>query len=172
MKFFTQHLTTSLLLSGIACVGGSSLLAAADNDIRIVPQLIVGTSGIEPGVALEYRAANLDHMVFRPEVFLSEDSRVGGGGAVLFDISKNIDLPSAHALVIGPRFVAHNSDDSGWEIDAMATYSVALGSMTVPSRHAVGALAALGVLDDKHHDNNHDETRFGANVGVFYSFRF
>jgi len=32
----------------------------------------------------------------------------------------------------------------------------------------VGVLAAVGVRKDK----EHDETRAGANAGIFYSFRF
>lgn len=168
MKTKTHFKITSFIICGIAGMSSSSFLTAADDDLRIVPQLIIGTAGIEPGVALEYRTENLAHMVLRPEVFLSEDSRIGGGAALLYDFSKSFDLPQAHALAIGPRFVAHNSDDTGWELDAMATYGVALGSMTQPSRHVLGVLAAVGVRNDK----VHDETRIGANVGIFYSFRF
>ena len=159
---------TSFIIFGIATISSSSFLTAADDDLRIVPQLVVGTAGIEPGVALEYRTGNLERIVLRPEVFLSEDSRIGGGAAVLYEVAKSFDLPQAHALAIGPRFVAHNSDDTGWELDAMATYGVALGSMTMPSRHVLGVLAAVGVRNDK----EHDETRIGANAGIFYSFRF
>lgn len=168
MKSFTQLITSSFILCSVASVSGVSLLTAADDDLRIVPQLVVGTAGIEPGVALEYRTANLDHMVLRPEVFLSEDSRIGGGAALLYEIGDMFELPRAHALAIGPRFVAHNSDDTGWELDAMATYGVSLSSMTQPWRHALGVLAAVGVRNDK----VHDETRIGANVGIYYSFRF
>ena len=161
-------MTSFFILCGVACAFGTSLLTAADDDLRIVPQLVVGTAGIEPGVALEYRTANLNHMVIRPEVFINEDSRIGGGGALLFEMSETFDLPKAHALAFGPRVVAHNSDDTGWEVDAMATYGVSLGSMTESTRHTVGVLAAAGVRKDK----EHDETRLGANAGVFYSFRF
>lgn len=168
MKSISKNKLTSFIICGIAGLSSNSVLTAADDDLRIVPQLIVGTAGIEPGVALEYRTANLDRMVLRPEVFLSEDNRIGGGAALLYEIGKSFDLPQSHALAIGPRFVAHNSDDTGWELDAMATYGVSLGSMMQPSRHAIGVLAAVGVRNDK----VHDETRIGANVGIFYSFRF
>lgn len=151
----------------VACGLAVPALQAADNDLRIVPQLIVGTAGIEPGVALEWRAPNLDHIVLRPELSLSEDQRLGAGVSVLFDLS-TLDLPHGHSLNIGPRFISHNSDDTGWEVDALATYEVALGSMLDPTRHALGVLGAVGLRDNKHRD----ETSVGASAGVFYSYRF
>lgn len=168
MKSLTHLITSSFILCGIACASGAGALSAEDTDLRIVPQLVVGTAGIEPGVALEYRTGNLNRMVIRPEVFLSEDSRIGGGGALLYEVAESFDLPREHALAVGPRFIVHNSDETSWELDAMATYSVSLSAMTQPWRHAVGVLAALGIRNDR----ERDETRFGANAGVFYSFRF
>ena len=168
MKTFTFVIASSFLLSTVASASEVGSLMSSDHDLRIVPQLVFGTAGIEPGVALEYRTAHLNRMVIRPEVFINEDSRVGGGGALLYDVGQSFDLPREHALAFGPRLVAHNSDENSWEFDAMATYAVSLSSMTKPWRHALGVLAAVGVR----HDKEHDEARIGANGGIFYSFRF
>lgn len=168
MKSFTLILASSFLLSATAGASEVGSLTSADHDLRIVPQLVVGTAGVEPGVALEYRTASLNRMIIRPEVFLNEDSRVGGGGALLYNVGESFDLPHEQALAFGPRLVSHNSDKNSWEFDAMATYGISLSSMTQPWRHAVGLLAAVGVR----HDKEHDEARIGANGGIFYSFRF
>ncbi len=158
----------SVMLSGCAF--------AVEGDFRITPQLMVGTAGFEPGLALEYRAPASPNIVFRPELFLSEDERLGGGGAVLF--APHFDLPSGQELCFGPRFVYHNSDDTGYEADALATYSVAIGGMQPNARHFVGGLAALGLRDDRHHDDDYDDGHhhhdlaIGASVGAFYSYRF
>lgn len=160
-------------LAGAGYAGAADMPRAvrtsnANDDIRIVPQVQAGTAGFEPGVALEWRSSGLDHFVIRPEVNLSEDERVGGGAALLYDLRNHLDLPSRHNLSVGPRFVFHNSDDTGAELDFMATYGVALSEGIYPWRHAVGLLATVGVRDDR----KHDEMRLGASAGAFYSFRF
>lgn len=152
----------------MVCAGALVPLLAADNDLRIVPQVMVGTAGFEPGVALEWRAADFERVVFRPEVFVNEDGRIGGGGAILYDLSTELNMPKDQALNVGPRFVQHNADDTGWEFDGMLSYEVSLSSNVKPWRHAIGALGALGVREDR----ERDQTGVGASVGAFYSFRF
>ena len=157
-------------LAAIITIASSASIAihAAEHDLRIVPQVLAGTAGLEPGVAMEWRSLDIGHLVIRPEIFLSEDHRVGGGGSVLYEFQNEIGLPAGQTLSVGPRLVGHNSDDTGWEFDAFASYAVSLGYVDRPWRHAVGALGALGVRDDR----RHDEVNLGASIGAFYSFRF
>jgi len=142
--------------------------SAVEDDLRIVAQVQSGTAGFEPGVALEWRSSTFDRFVIRPELNLSEDQRIGGGAALLYSLRKNLDLPAGQDLNVGPRVVAHNSDDTGLEVDLMATYSFALGDAMKSWRHAVGLLGTVGMRDDR----KHDETRLGASGGAFYSYRF
>ncbi len=141
---------------------------AVENDVRLVPQLLVGTAGVEPGIALEIRPPANPLFIVRPELLISEDGRLGAGGAILFDLTPSTDLPGRQAVAVGPRVVYHNADDVGWEADAMVTWSYALSHDTRPWRHAVGALAALGLA----RDTDHHDTDIGATVGAFYAFGF
>ena len=161
-----NRLTQALTLS-IAVAAGA---AALDNghDVRIVPQLMAGTSGFEPGLALEWRGPANPGIVVRPELLLSEDGRLGGGAALLVDLEQALPLPQRQAIAIGPRVVYHNSDDSSWEADVLATWSYELSADARPWRHAVGALAALGVVRDR---DAHDFD-LGASAGLFYAFGF
>lgn len=170
MRLF-HSLPSHLGLCGVAMTLALSLPAttyAAEDTLSIVPQVVAGTAGFEPGLALEWRSSQIGHFIIRPEISLSEDERIGGGGAILYDLSNDLRLPHDQALSVGPRFVAHNSDETGWEVDAMATYAMAFGDMTQNWRHSAGVLAAVGVRDDRR-DNEKD---IGASGGVFYSFRF
>ena len=134
---------------------------------RIVAQVLGGTSGIEPGIAAEWRF-NDDHLVVRPEIFLSEDAEVGGGASVAWELTF-FDLPDRHAINLGPRVVYHNSDDSGWEADLQAVYSYdLLGSPH--GHHYLEVIGAIGFLRDTS-DDNHD-TKVGASIGVGYGFQF
>ena len=143
-------------------------LHAADTDVRLVPQLVIGTAGFEPGVAVEIRGLARPELVLRPEVLLNEDGRLGVGGALLYDVSTGMDLPSRHAVAIGPRVLYHNSDHYGWAADAMATWGYDLAPEQRAWRHSIGALATVGALQDR----KHDDTDLGASVGIFYAFGF
>lgn len=152
---------------GLAAVGSSA--SAVENDVRIIPQITAGTAGVEPGLALEWRGLDgRPSFILRPEVFVSEDGRVGAGGAILYDVSPNLELPRRQALAVGPRVVYHNADHFGWEADVMATWSYDLLIRQRPWQHAIGVLGAVGVA----HDKEHDDTDVGASAGVFYSYRF
>jgi hypothetical protein len=163
------------LVAVAAIIASASTLAAADpvvnhdDDVRIVPQIMVGTSGFEPGVALEYRPAGIGWNI-RPEVFLSEDVRVGAGLAALYDFGEVIDLGNQSSLEFGPRLVYHNADNDGWEGDAMAEYVYGLDNHPTTFKQSVGLLGALGLRE--HKENGDHKLEFGANVGVFYAFRF
>lgn len=142
--------------------------SAADNDLRISPQAVVGTAGFEPGLAFEWRRLEQPLLILRPEVFVSEDGRIGAGGAILYDVSLILNLPKRQAVTAGPRAVYHNADHYGWEADAMATWSYDLVGGARAWQHTVGVLGAVGVIQDKKHDD-HD---LGASAGIFYSFKF
>ncbi len=162
---YASLLIPTALLAAVA--GGSA--AAVEGDLRIVPQLMVGSAGVEPGVALEWRGSPAGQWVIRPEVLLSNDDRPGVGIAVLYDLSSAMELPSRQAFAVGPRVVYHNSDEDGWEADALATWSFELSDdVARPWRHAIGALGALGVSQDR----EHDDSDIAVTVGAFYSFRF
>jgi hypothetical protein len=167
----SYHAPTGFSLT-LACIAvlavAGSTAYAAENDLRIVPQLMVGTAGFEPGLAMEWRGRKHLSFVVRPEVFVNEDGGVGGGGAFLVDMSAQFDLNPRHALAVGPRVVHHNSDQYGWEADALATWSYDLVGADRSWQHAIGVLGAVGVVDDK----EHDDYDLGLTAGVFYSFWF
>ncbi len=167
----TSHTSINRVAQAVVLTIGLATSAGAldhGNDVRIVPQLMVGTSGFEPGLALEWRGPANPDVIVRPELLISEDGRLGGGGALLLVLDRHLDLPARQAIAIGPRVVYHNADDDGWEADALATWSYELSGDVRAWRHAVGALAALGVVRDR---DAHDFD-LGASAGVFYSFGF
>ena len=135
--------------------------------MRIVPQLMVGTVGLEPGVAGEYRPDEEPRLVVRPEVFLSDDHHFGGGGAALWDFSDDMDLSSEYDLAVGPRIVYHNSDDDGLEVSGMAILAYDL-DIDRPWRHSLEAIVAVGAIEDK----EEDDTDPGFSAGAAYGFSF
>ena len=165
-------LMPALALAAVAPQCGAVDLKAdhVHNDVaipRLVAQVLGGTSGIEPGIAAEWRFSD-GPCVVRPEVFLSEDANVGGGGSIAWNLTF-LDLPDRHAITLGPRVVYHNSDDSGWEADAQAIYSFDfLGS--AHGRHYLEIIGSVGVLQDTSEVN--DKTQLGASIGVGYGFQF
>lgn len=150
------------VVADAADIGGE-----ADDSLSFVPQLLLGTSDVEPGLALEYRPAGESRLIVRPEIFLSEDERLGAGGAVLWDIRDGTRLPARQSLAFGPRVVYHNSDDHGLEVDVLGVYGFDLG-VDRPWRHSLEALAAVGSV----HDRKHDDADLGITVGGAYAFRF
>jgi len=174
-SFMPRSLPVFATAAMVSCLAAH--LAAADpvlnpvadngDDIRIAPEIMVGTAGFEPGVALEYR---VNEWNIRPEAFLSEDIRVGAGLAALYDFGNVIDLGGKSSLGFGPRLVYHNSDKNGWEGDAMAEYSYSLDDAPVAFKQAVGLLGDLGIRE--HKENGDHKLELGASVGAFYSFRF
>lgn len=159
---------TSIRFTLVALLTAAMATASAlENDIRLVPELALGTSGLEPGFAIEVRTAGVHPVIVRPELLLSEDGHLGVGGALLVDISPQARLANRQALAVGPRIVYHNANDSSWEADAMATWAFDLSDGIVPWRQSVGALAALGLLRDP----EHEDYGIGLTAGVFYAYR-
>jgi len=152
----------------LLCASATVSALDSDLDLRLVPQILFGTSGVEPGVAMEWRGPTNPLMVIRPELLISEDGQLGAGGAILYDLTPSMSLPAEQSFAVGPRVVYHNADESGWEADAMATWSYALSGGMSPGRHQIGAIAALGVCRDPENDEND----LGASAGAFYSYRF
>lgn len=158
----------TILACTVVLTSVGSTASAVDNDLRLIPQITAGTAGVEPGLALEWRGMDRSALILRPELFLSEDGDLGGGAAVLYDISDDLDLPKQQAVAVGPRVVHHNSDQYSWEADAMATWSFDLMGESRAWQHALGVLGAIGIA----HDKEDDENVLGASVGIFYSYGF
>lgn len=163
-----------MIMSITSCCRLATLLAAAwaitaaeEQSVRLVPQVAYGTAGLEPGLAGEWRHANLPGLIVRPELLLSEDAKLGGGAAVLYDLTGHMELPARQSLAVGPRIVFHHADDTGWEASGLATWSYELPETSGGWQHAVGVLGALGISQDREHDD-HD---LAATAGVFYAIR-
>lgn len=169
-----MHLPHHLAIVPTLLIGVSCGLTAAhaphehhDGIPRVVVQALVGTADFEPGVALEWRFGGAPLMV-RPEAFLNEDDRVGGGGSVGWRLPI-FDLPQRHAITVGPRVVHHNSDEYGWGFDAMAIWHFDL----VPSQrghHFLEVIGTLGAIEEERPGDN--DMEFGASVGVGYGYQF
>ncbi|MBA3697369.1 MAG: hypothetical protein H0W78_00685 [Planctomycetes bacterium] len=168
--------STLLPLAGLFVIATSALpLAAVDHDHadylpRVGVQVLAGTSGIEPGIFAEWRLSEAC-VQLRPELFVNEDSKVGGGGGALVWEPGFIHLPERHALAIGPRAVFHNSDRSGWEVDLMVIWSMDLDP-SQRGRHFLEVIGAVGVLEDEDKDEDEDDSVIGASIGIGYGFQF
>lgn len=146
---------------------GLTHLAAVDGSVCVAPEVLVGTPGFEIGVAMEFRSNSWDGIDLRPELLLNNDGKFGGGAAVLWSLANSIDLPERQALAVGPRLIYHNSDDDGFEVSAMGIWSITVGE-AVTSPHTIEVLAALGVLQDR----EHNDADIAASVGAAYAYRF
>lgn len=169
---YTAHMTTSdrarhQLLAIALLASALSTAMAMDGDVRLVPQLAIGSSGFEPGLAVELRNADTPTLIVRPEILLSEDGTLGAGGALLIDLATTAQMPARQSLAIGPRVVFHNADRSGLEADMMGLWGFDLSDGVGTWRHSVGLLAAGGVLRDP----RHDELDLGITAGIYYAFR-
>jgi len=159
---------TRLPLLTVAVLASALTSAMAmDGDVRLVPQFAIGSSGFEPGFAVEVRSASAPQLIIRPEIMLSEDETIGGGGALLLDLATTADLPTKQSLAIGPRVVFHNADASALEADMMALWGFDISNGVATWRHSVGLIAAGGVLRDP----RDDEYDLGLTAGVWYAFR-
>ena len=137
---------------------------------RLGAPVLVGTSGIEPGIFAEWRLSAAQ-LILRPEVFVNEDEHIGGGAALAWE-PEFFHLPERHSISLGPRLVHHNSDDSGWEVDLQAIWSLDL----VPrhrGHHYLEVIGSVGVLEDEHDENDDDsDATIGASVGIGYGYQF
>lgn len=164
----------NLTLPALVCASICSL-SAMDRPLsdpaypRLVVQALVGTSGFEPGIVAEWRLHDHEIML-RPEVFISEDGRPGAGGSINWNLSL-LNLPDSQYLTVGPRVVYHNSDDSGWEADALVIWNLDLNT-SQRGRHFLEVIGALGVLQDKENDDGANKAVVGASIGAGYGYQF
>jgi len=154
------------------CLFGLALmpLTAADHNEaipRVGPQVLVGTSGFEPGIFAEWRFHKTS-LVVRPELFLNEDERAGGGASIGWEFSC-FSLPDQHRFIIGPRIVYHNSDESGIEADLMGIWSLDLFP-THRGRHFLEVITAVGAVEKENQGD--DDIEVGASIGIGYGFQF
>lgn len=160
-----------VLLTAIVMTGALPLVAAEPSHEsappRLVGELMLGTSGFEPGIAAEWRTGVPWHLI-RPEVFINEDFRPGFAASAAWNMAF-LHLPERFAITLGPRVVYHNSDRSGWEADAMAIWHLDLVP-TQRGRHFLEVIGAIGALQDDRDDER--ETVVGASAGIAYAFQF
>ncbi|MBA3699048.1 MAG: hypothetical protein H0W78_09355 [Planctomycetes bacterium] len=132
-------------------------------DIRVGPQVLLGTSGFEPGAFAEF---TWDQFRLRPELFLHDRDRPGAGVAGLWQLP--LTLLDGHTLHIGPRLAYHNGDDRDdprGEISAMGIYNMPIPPKVADSRHHIEIIAATGVVDE-------DGAEVAFSAGAGYVFRF
>lgn len=158
---------STFFLIPLAMAATVANLTAADGSFRIAPQIMVGTTGFEPGVAVEIQTSFWDPITFRPELFINNDGDLGAGAAVLWSLPNTFNLSERHLLAIGPRLVFHNSDDDGLEVSALGMWRIALGNQ-MSDHHSIEILASLGVIQDR----KHDDADVAAAVGVAYAYKF
>jgi hypothetical protein len=134
---------------------------------RVGVQLLVGTSGFEPGIFAEWKFRE-QPVVVRPEVFLNEDERVGAGISLGWEFTF-LNLPDTQHLTVGPRFLYHNSDESGWEGDVLGIWGIDF----FPShhgRHLIEVIGAVCVLEEE--KDGDDDIVIGASIGIGYGYQF
>ena len=155
------------LLALIAC---APLAFAADGAAqewpRLGPQVLLGTSGFEPGYMAEFTLTNFHDIRLRPELFLHDFERPGIGGAALWPLP--VALPAGQTLHLGPRLAYHNgkhSTDPRGELSAMGIYNLPLPPKDVESRHNLEAILAIGLID-----KDGTEVAFSAGAGYVYRF--
>jgi hypothetical protein len=132
-------------------------------DIRVGPQVLLGTSGFEPGAFAEF---TWDKFRLRPELFIQDFARPGAGISALWQLP--IDLLPGHTLHLGPRVAYHNgehNDDPRGEVSAMAIYNLPIPPKPGDSRHNLEIIAATGVVDE-------DGAEFAFSAGAGYCYRF
>ncbi len=132
-------------------------------DIRVGPQVLIGTSGFEPGAFGEF---TWDTLRLRPELFLHDRDRPGAGVSVLWQLP--LSLLDGHTLHLGPRAAFHNGDDSDdprGELSAMAIYNLPIPPKQADTRHHVEIIAATGVVDE-------DGAELALSAGAGYVYRF
>jgi len=152
------------LLAVLAFTGAVTATTAMEwKDIRVGPQVLLGTSGFEPGAFAEF---TWDQFRLRPEVFIHDRNRPAAGVSALWQLP--ITLLAGHTLHLGPRVAYHNGDDGDdprGEISAMAIYNLPIPPKPGDSRHNLELIAAAGVVDE-----DGAEAAFSAGAG--YVFRF
>jgi hypothetical protein len=153
------------LLAILALTAGTVAATTAMEwkDIRVGPQVLLGTSGFEPGAFAEF---TWDQFRLRPELFLHDRDRPGAGVAGLWQLP--VSLLDGHTLHVGPRLAYHNGDhgdDPRGEVSAMGIYNLPIPPKQADSRHHLEIIAAIGVVDE-------DGTDAAFSAGAGYVYRF
>ena len=155
------------LLALIAC---APLATAADEPLsdwlRLGPEVLVGTSGFEPGYMGEFTFKQAANIRVRPEIFLQDFERPGIGCAALWPLP--VALPEGQTLHIGPRLAYHNgkhSDDPRGELSAMGIYNLPIPPKDAGTPHNLELILAIGLLD-----KDGTEVAFSAGAGYVYRF--
>ena len=162
---FTKALSPLLTLAASL----PSLTAVDEpSSFRIVPQILVGTSGVEPGLAAELYVPEWRIAALRPELFISEDGDLGGGVSALWLLARLRELSSRHDFAIGPRVIHHNSDEHGIEGGVLGIWNIALGDL-LNQRHSIEILASVGIADDR---DDGDGADLAFSAGAAYAYRF
>lgn len=155
-----KSLLTALVLTA-AAVGTTA--AMEWKDIRVGPQVLLGTSGFEPGAFAEF---TWDKFRLRPELFVHDRDRPAAGVAALWQLP--VTLLAGHTLHLGPRLAYHNGDDSKdprGEVSAMGIYNLPIPPKTADSRHNIEIIVATGLVDE-------DGAEFAISAGAGYVYRF
>jgi len=156
MKSLLAVLGLSLGVLGVAS-------AMEWKDVRVGPQVLLGTSGFEPGAFAEF---TWDQFRLRPELFIHDRDRPAAGVSALWQLPVN--LLAGHTLHIGPRLAYHNGDDNDdprGEVSAMGIYNLPIPPKQADSRHHIEIIAATGIVDE-------DGAEFAFSAGAGYVFRF
>ena len=130
---------------------------------RFGPQVLIGTSGFEPGYMGEFDFGPSFRL--RPEIFLHDWDRPGIGVAGLWRLP--VALKDGHDLHIGARLAYHNgrhNDDPRGELSAIGIYNLPL-PLSAPSVHNLELIAAVGVVDE-------DGAEPAVSAGAGYVYRF
>jgi hypothetical protein len=160
-----KEMTMKKRLTVLALTCGVLGTAAAMDwkDVRVGPQVLVGTSGFEPGAFAEF---TWDKFRLRPELFLHDGDRPAIGASALWQLP--VTLLAGHTLHLGPRLAFHNGDDRHdprGEISAMGIYNMPIPLKPGDSRHHVEIIAATGLVDE-------DGAEVAFSVGAGYVYRF
>jgi len=153
------------LLAVIALTAGAvgTTSAMEWKDIRVGPQVLLGTSGFEPGAFAEF---TWDKFRLRPELFIHDRDRPAAGVSGLWQLP--VKLLDGHTLHVGPRLAYHNGDDGDdprGEISAMGIYNLPIPPKAADSRHHLEIIAATGLVDE-------DGAEFAISAGAGYVYRF
>jgi hypothetical protein len=153
------------LIAVLALAAGFTTTTSAMEwkDIRVGPQVLLGTSGFEPGAFAEF---TWDQFRLRPELFIHDRDRPGAGVAGLWQLP--VALLDGHTLHVGPRLAYHNGDDGHdprAEVSAMGIYNMPIPPKSADSRHNIEIIAAIGVVDE-------DGAEAALSAGAGYVYRF
>lgn len=162
-----RTIITAIAAVSFSCLPGAPL-GAADGVgehpdwPRFGPQVLVGTSGFEPGYMGEFDWGGFR---LRPEIFLQDWDRPGIGVAGLWRLP--VPLKDGHDLHVGARLAYHNgrhNDDPRGEVSAMGIYNLPI-PVGGPSQHNIEIIAAIGVVDE-------DGAEPAVSAGAGYVYRF